>query len=295
MDARVKFTNDFMEKTMNRKMSKHRVGELRYDKLKQAAKDGRLQFADSKADVARLAGFTTKQATNSGWQWVKKLIEKGCLEELPHGFKANGQNSYQYVLTDAPYSKPRKPVSYLKRTATSPTLKAIGVNGGTRAGSFANTIKRAERFQKLILAEQAGRFNEPIHRDVFYHIADPLFTKVGGEGFVGTFVRKGFIKESVSAVDRNGKVLFSYHISDEAKEFVKTVFPNADKPATKEEPAAEETPVESEPQSVEPAEPTEETLKETLKEHSKAKLTVGDITIETDDADLIVAIIKGLK
>ena len=93
MDARVIVS----EETRAGKISNKHKGDLRLARLKKLAKDGGLQNAKIRFDVAEMCGYTPKQR-GAGYAWVKNLIKRGVLIERAVGIRPNGRNEYEYYL-----------------------------------------------------------------------------------------------------------------------------------------------------------------------------------------------------
>lgn len=75
----VKISEETINK-MNKTLSNKEIGKLRLQKLVEASKNGRLQLAKRRWDVAQIAGYGDKQLT-AGYYWVAKMIERGVLVE----------------------------------------------------------------------------------------------------------------------------------------------------------------------------------------------------------------------
>lgn len=100
MDARVKFTEDFKNKTKGKKLSPREVGKLRWQKIVEAEKRGELQFCGTRKDVAVLAGYDRDE--KKGVMWVRNMINRGHLTETLA--EAKGVYSTYYYSTG---SKPK--------------------------------------------------------------------------------------------------------------------------------------------------------------------------------------------
>lgn len=98
MDAKVTFTPEFKNKT-KKKLSGERKKELRFQCLADAEKNGELDKAKSRYDVAKLAGFTDKQR-QSGYQWVYHQIKAGFIKEYIAGYTKNGLAEYEYHMVN---------------------------------------------------------------------------------------------------------------------------------------------------------------------------------------------------
>ena len=100
MEARVNFTKEF-DKMTKTKISPQRKGELRWERLEVSEKDGVLQQAKSRYDIAEIAGITDR---SRGYGWVANLISKGNISETMRGVE-NGKFVYEYHLTKRPLFK----------------------------------------------------------------------------------------------------------------------------------------------------------------------------------------------
>lgn len=76
------------------KISKRKMGELRWEKLKQAERDGSLQGVRTRRQVGELVGINDSATAD---KWVYQLVKKGQLIETLTG--RNGiKNEYEYHL-----------------------------------------------------------------------------------------------------------------------------------------------------------------------------------------------------
>lgn len=98
MEANVKFTNEFKAKT-RKKLGNTRKKELRLQCLADAEKDGKLDKAKTRYDVAKLAGFTDKQK-QSGYLWVYKQVKAGTIIEHIADYRKNGTAEYEYHIAN---------------------------------------------------------------------------------------------------------------------------------------------------------------------------------------------------
>ncbi len=79
-------------------ISKRKMGELRWERLKEADKDGSIQKASSRRQLGALVGITNGVSAD---KWVYQLIKKGWLIETLTG--RNGiKNVYEYHLGKKP-------------------------------------------------------------------------------------------------------------------------------------------------------------------------------------------------
>lgn len=74
-------------------------GKVLFDRLKDLEKEGTLEKARSRADVATLVGYANDQAkSGSGYSWVSNLIHRGHLVETVIGKTSSGYSIYCYKL-----------------------------------------------------------------------------------------------------------------------------------------------------------------------------------------------------
>ena len=74
-------------------------GRELFGKLKELAKDGTLEKAKSRADVATLVGYPSDQS-KAGYSWVSNLIRRNYLKEKIVGVTPSGGMIAQYTLGD---------------------------------------------------------------------------------------------------------------------------------------------------------------------------------------------------
>lgn len=271
MNARIIFDKNFAEKYKTKKLTNHEIGQLRYKKLEEAAKEGKLQFAKKKNDVAKIGGFTGKQLLTSGYQWVKRMIDNGYLEEVPVSRDKYGLTEYQYTLTTKPYSPYRSKSSYKKpyKQAQKPTTS--------------KTVKIEERVKKLNSLANLGLFDKPMHRGKLGKLLAPELTNSSNRyRVVKRLIEAGYLKET--CVESNDYwAMYKYELTNPTE-----------KPEDKVEPAEV---------LEEPANETEEPA--TLTEITESVDTAGNkfVTIKCGGAELelvgyttedIIALVKGL-
>ena len=98
--SRLTFTDE-TKKRMTKGLTKREKGRLRFERLKEAAEDGRLQRAKTRAEVAHLAGFTRGQY-KTGYSWVMNMLTRKHLFERISGMAPNGRAEYEYTLGPDP-------------------------------------------------------------------------------------------------------------------------------------------------------------------------------------------------
>lgn len=97
MKAKVISTKETKKKT-KKPLSLHRIGELRWQKLEEAEKNGELQYAHKRIEIAKLVGI---KDYNAGYSWAENLIRKKALIEIPTRFFGE----YEYRLGKKPHYK----------------------------------------------------------------------------------------------------------------------------------------------------------------------------------------------
>ena len=111
--SKVTITNE----TMDKKITNKQKGKLRMDRLREAAKSGKLAFAKNRNDVAEMVGYLPGQ--NGGYQWVLYNIQKGVLKEEIVKYNNYGRAEYIYTFND-PEDKTKKTIE--KMVAEQPQI-----------------------------------------------------------------------------------------------------------------------------------------------------------------------------
>lgn len=188
----------------NKPLPLQRKGELHYEALERAAKEGRLQFAKNRFEVAKLAGYTNREQSN-GYQWVINMVKRGCLEEIPFGRDELGNLEYQYTLTTKPYRSKRK--TYKKKYSEVVHPK------GNPAGIYTKN-KRIEKLQEL---DAQGFLDKPMAtKDLVAAVAPELDEPTKRNRFVLDYVKTGVIsREPVPSV---GKQKYKFTLLKEPEE-----------------------------------------------------------------------------
>lgn len=84
---------------MNKPMSTQARGKLLFARLEELDKDGTLSKAKTRADVARLVGYSEERA-KVGYMWVSGLIKRGHITETIRGYSPSGMADNEYHLTN---------------------------------------------------------------------------------------------------------------------------------------------------------------------------------------------------
>lgn len=96
--SRLSFTKKTKE-AMHRGMSVREKGRVLFSRLEELDKDGTLSKATSRADVARLVGYSEERA-KAGYSWVSNLIRRGHLTETIREWTPSGKMVAEYHLAN---------------------------------------------------------------------------------------------------------------------------------------------------------------------------------------------------
>lgn len=94
--SKLSFTKKTQDK-MNKKMSVREKGKVLFARLQELDNDGTLSKAKSRADVARLVGYTEERA-KAGYVWVSNLIRRGHVKEIIQEWTPSGRKVAEYHL-----------------------------------------------------------------------------------------------------------------------------------------------------------------------------------------------------
>lgn len=83
---------------MKKEMSVREKGRVLFDRLKELDEDGTLSKAKTRADVARLVGYSEERA-KAGYAWVSNLIRRGHLNEIIQEWTPSGRMVAEYHTT----------------------------------------------------------------------------------------------------------------------------------------------------------------------------------------------------
>lgn len=95
--SRLSFTKKTQDQ-MNKKMSVREKGKILFARLQELEEDGTLSKAKSRADVARLVGYTEERA-KAGYSWVSNLISRGHIRETILEWTPSGKMVAEYHTT----------------------------------------------------------------------------------------------------------------------------------------------------------------------------------------------------
>ena len=91
--SRLTFRKETKEK-MEKPLTAMEKGRLMWEKIVEAERDGRLQQAKSRVDVASIAGYTDDKR---GYSWASNMIKRGAILETIYG-----PGEYTYAIGNAP-------------------------------------------------------------------------------------------------------------------------------------------------------------------------------------------------
>lgn len=94
--SRLSFTKKTQE-DMKKDMSVREKGKVLFARLQELDNDGTLSKAKSRADVAKLVGYTEERA-KAGYAWVSNLIRRGHLTETIQEWTPSGRAVAEYHL-----------------------------------------------------------------------------------------------------------------------------------------------------------------------------------------------------
>lgn len=94
--SRLSFTKKTQE-AMNKDMSVREKGKILFARLQELEEDGTLSKAQTRADVARLAGYPEERA-KAGYAWVSNLVRRGHLTEIIREWTPSGRMIAEYHL-----------------------------------------------------------------------------------------------------------------------------------------------------------------------------------------------------
>lgn len=94
--SRLSFTKKTQDK-MNKSMSFREKGKILFARLQELDNDGTLSKATSRADVARLVGYSEERA-KAGYAWASNLIKRGHLTEIIQEWTPSGRMIAEYHL-----------------------------------------------------------------------------------------------------------------------------------------------------------------------------------------------------
>lgn len=262
MNARVVFSKKTQEK-INKGLTPKERGELRWEKLEEANKDGRLSLCKNRRDVAELGGYT-KEQTTKGYSWVHRLVSNGYLQEV-HVSGAGRYAEFTYFINNKPNFLPFAG-RYGSDTFKKEPIKNI------EPTKPANTPSRKlgeKRWEILEEASKSGRLAEcKCRRDLI--ILAGYTNMVQGRSWLANLIRRGHIRETIV----HG--VASYHL---AKRPNYTYFTGKDKKVV-------ETPKVEEPTI----------LSRAYVPESKAKLTIktdiATVEIENVSAEIVEKVLE---
>lgn len=95
--SKLSFTKKTQDK-MNKSMSVREKGKILFARLQELEADGTLSKAKTRADVARLVGYSEERA-KAGYSWVSNLISRGHIRETILEWTPSGKMVAEYHTT----------------------------------------------------------------------------------------------------------------------------------------------------------------------------------------------------
>lgn len=95
--SKLSFTKKTQDK-MKKGMSVREKGKILFARLQELEENGTLSKATSRADVARLVGYTEERA-KAGYSWVSNLIHRGHIKETILEWTPSGKVVAEYHTT----------------------------------------------------------------------------------------------------------------------------------------------------------------------------------------------------
>lgn len=109
---------------MEKPLSHFQKGELRWDKLTELEKSGKLSVAKNRQEVMGMLGLGS--GYGAGYSWVSNMISRGSIKEILTGFDKYNNPEYEYhvVSTNKPnykkYGKANKPKPVVEKSPVQP-------------------------------------------------------------------------------------------------------------------------------------------------------------------------------
>lgn len=95
--SKLSFTKKTQDK-MKKNMSVREKGKVLFARLQELEADGTLSKAKTRADVARLVGYSEERA-KAGYAWVSNLIRRGHVSEIIQEWTPSGKMVAEYHTT----------------------------------------------------------------------------------------------------------------------------------------------------------------------------------------------------
>lgn len=123
--SRLTFTKETKEK-MKKSISRFKVGQLRWEKLKELDETGKLSSAKNRTDITSMMGLGTDYG--APYNWVSNLISDGYVSETLTGFNSSQKPEYEYhIIKQRTYEeKPKaktKTKTVLPQVQPKPTME----------------------------------------------------------------------------------------------------------------------------------------------------------------------------
>lgn len=97
--SRLTFRKETKDK-MKKGITVREKGRILFDRLRELDEDGTLSKASSRADVAKLVGYS-EERSKAGYAWVSNLIRRGHLEEIAREWTPSGKMVAEYHVANS--------------------------------------------------------------------------------------------------------------------------------------------------------------------------------------------------
>ena len=171
---------------MKKGMSIREKGKVLFARLQELDADGTLSKAQTRADVARLVGYSEERAT-AGYAWVSNLIRRGHISETLRKLTPNGKMVAEYHTTgsmpDYGYEEmnrrktEKKAVQELRRSQAEAAAKYIPLESVLEHCATPPVIERARVSNPIKIKITRGDMSIEIEMDG-YEQASKLITTV---------------------------------------------------------------------------------------------------------------------
>lgn len=165
--SRLTFTKETKEK-MNKPISHFEKGRLRWERLEELERTGKLNSARNRKDISSMLGLG--DGYGAGYSWVSNMINRKHLSETLVGFNRSNQPEYEYHITNQPdYNFGGNTSKATKtRKKTSPVTKINIKSQSTEPEK--NTARVVIRYKELTI--ELEEFDVKIIENIIEKLAD---------------------------------------------------------------------------------------------------------------------------
>lgn len=282
---------------MSKGLTALELGKLRFEKLKELERDGKIGYAKNRYELAKMLGFTEQQK-KSGYQWVSNNVRRKHIVEHISGLNKYGKMEFEYsVGTEPDFDRKHANKARWEKSGKNKATKNIKKSAEPISlNNLTNRQKGKILYTRLMKLsnDNGGELKDLTSREA-------VAKAVGGtRGWVSGLIGRGYLKE---IFDRyyGDKAIFRYELTDLVPDYDYTKSGNKI-PKPIEEPVIinRAEPVEAvETSSVYDNSQIETSTKVIENAPIKIEITRGDMTIKVELAEveqtskLITTILKG--